>query len=346
MSGSPVSVRERSIDVAKGVAMAMVVLGHVARGLQSSDLVASTGPWLALDRGLYLCHLTVFAFLSGLFVRRGVERAGAPTYWWRRALLLTWLFLLWSLIQGGVKVAVGGLANQPQSPLGVLEVWRPEGQLWFFPWLVVAIALAVVVQPWHAPRGLIGIGVAAVAGVLAWGYDPTWIFGRGTALYAPFLLGCAVGSARYVGWASSRGARMTALTAVAVVGWVAVAVLTTATPPTTGGADRTWTSVALGLAGWALGTVAVLLMAKRLAGAGVLGRGVAVVGRGSTEILLAHIVVASGTRIALTQAGVTDPWVHLVAGTSLGVGAPLLLRAWARRLRWDWVFGLPIRLRG
>ena len=54
------------------------------------------------------------------------------------------------------------------------------------------------------------------------------------------------------------------------------------------------------------------------------------VGRQSLENFLAHIVITAGTRIALSQAGVTDPRVHLAAGTALGVVVPLVLTHLAR----------------
>ena len=63
--------RDRAIDVAKGIAIVAIVVGHANRGLSSAGMAIPHVE--TLDRVLYLCHLTVFAFLSGLFIRRSVE---------------------------------------------------------------------------------------------------------------------------------------------------------------------------------------------------------------------------------------------------------------------------------
>ena len=333
------SRRDRSVDVARGIAIVAIVLGHVERGLASASLMA-VDTAQSLDRVLYLFHLATFAYLSGLFVARGVARAGARDFLARRVTLFLWLYLLWTLIQGSVRVAASSVANTPVTVAEVLQLWIPEGQLWFLPWLIAVTAVAVATKPWRggarAPLSLIG---AAVLAVVVWGYDPLYAFTRGWALLLPFLVGCAVQQRRHA--AIARHLLLTVV--VAVVGgavWVATALLTDVTTPTTGGADRTAGTIALGVAGCLSGTAAVLSVAAVLARTPVASL-LSVLGRRSLEIFLAHIVVASGTRILLAQVGVTDPWVHLAAGTMLGTIVPVGIAAAAVRLGWSWLFGLP-----
>ena len=64
--------RDRSVDAARGIAIVAIVLGHVERGLASAGVLALHQA-ATLDRLLYLFHLSTFAYLSGLFVRRAVE---------------------------------------------------------------------------------------------------------------------------------------------------------------------------------------------------------------------------------------------------------------------------------
>jgi len=64
---------------------------------------------------------------------------------------------------------------------------------------------------------------------------------------------------------------------------------------------------------------------------------VAVLGRHSLEIYLLHILVGSGVRIVLQNfMGVTNPIVHLVVGTLLGLGA--LLAVTIKKLGANWLF--------
>jgi fucose 4-O-acetylase-like acetyltransferase len=339
----PVAVRDQSVDVARGVAIVAIVLGHVERGLVAA-LVLPQDTALALDRLLYLFHLATFAYLSGLFVRSAVERSGPRGLVGKRLVLFAWLYLLWTAIQGTVRVAASSVVNTPVTLLDVLRLWVPEGQLWFLPWLVGVTVVAAVTRPWlDRPRTVLVLTAAAVLAVAVWGYDPLYAFTRGWALLFPFLVGCVVTSSghaaltRRLGWAAAAAVLGTAT-------WLWVGLGTTAVTPTTGGAGRTAQAVALGVLGCAGGVVATLALAALVARTPA--RGVlALLGRRSLEIFLAHIVVASGTRIVLVQLGVTDAGVHLVVGTALGVVVPVVVASVVERLGWSWVFGAPRFLR-
>ena len=335
--------RDRSVDAARGIAIVAIVLGHVERGLASAGLLALDQAAL-LDRLLYLFHLSTFAYLSGLFVRRAVDRDGPSRLVLRRLTLFTWLYLLWTLVQGTVRVVASSAANTPVTFADVARIWVPEGQLWFLPWLVAVTTVAALTRPWRSrPRAVVLLVGSGVLAVLVWGYDPLYAFTRGWALLLPFLAGALVTERRHA--AAVR--RLVPTAAVALAGgvvWVWVGLGTAAVPPTTGGAGRTATTVALGMAGCLAGTLAALSVAALLARTPV-GVPLAAIGRRSLEIFLAHIVVAAGTRIVLVRVGVDDPVVLLSCCTALGVLVPVVLAAGVERLGWWWVFGAPSRAR-
>ena len=116
---------------------------------------------MTLDRVLYLVHLSTFAYLSGLFVRRSVERDGARQMVLRRTTLMVWLYLLWTVIQGSTRVAASSVSNIAITVGDVLRIWVPEGQLWFLPWLIAVTVVAMVTRPW---RGGVSGGVVAGCG--------------------------------------------------------------------------------------------------------------------------------------------------------------------------------------
>jgi fucose 4-O-acetylase-like acetyltransferase len=335
----PVTVRDKSVDVARGIAIVAIVLGHVERGLVAA-LVLPYDTALTLDRLLYLFHLATFAYLSGLFMRSAVERDGARRMVGRRVLLFAWLYLLWTVIQGTVRVAASSVVNTPISLSDVLRIWVPEGQLWFLPWLAAVTVVAAAAKPWLSlTRGSAVLLLSAVLALAVWGYDPLYAFTRGWALLFPFLLGCVVTQARHAALARRLG-WMAMAAVVGTAAWLWVGLQTTAASPTVGGEGRTAQAVAFGVLGCAGGVIAMLALAALIARtrAAVLG---SLVGRRSLEIFLAHIVVASGTRIILVQGSVTDPWMHLAAGTALGVAVPIVVASLVERLGWSWVFGLP-----
>lgn len=334
--------RDRSVDVARALAIVAIVLGHVERGLASALLMPLDAA-LTLDRLVYLVHLSTFAYLSGLFVRRSVERDGPRRVVVRRTTLLVWLYLLWTLIQGSSRVAASAVANTAITVEDVLRVWVPEGQLWFLAWLIAVTAVAALTQPWRgrALGGLVLVAAAALA-VVVWGFDPLYVFTRGWALLLPFLVGSVVTHKGHAAFARV----VVPVAGVALVGtavWLWVGVATVATPPTTGGELRTADTIALGLLGCLAGTTAILAWAALLGRSPVAGL-LSAVGRRSLEIFLAHIVVTAGTRIALVRLDVTDLWVHVIAGTTLGLLVPIGLAVAAERLGWFWLFGLPRRL--
>ena len=344
MSTETRGVRDESVDAARGVAIVLIVLSHVERGLATASLMpADTAE--ALDRLLYLAHIVAFAYLAGLFVRRGVERDGPRTAVARRTTLLVWLYLLWTVIQGSVRVAASSVSNTAVTVGDVVRVWIPEGQLWFLPWLVAVTVVAALSRPWVSRSRMIGVlGATAALAVAVWGYEPLYVFTRGWALLLPFLVGCVVTHSRHAALAR----RTLPVVVAAVVGtavWLWIGLGTDATPPTNDGDGRSLETVALGLVGSAAGTAAILAIAGLLA-VSPAARVVSVIGRRSLEIFLAHIVVTAGTRIVLVQVHVTDTWIHVVAGTSLGLVLPIGVAVLAERLGWSWLFGLPKRARG
>ena len=256
--------RDRSIDAARGIAIVAIVLGHVERGLASASLLPYDTA-LTLDRLLYLFHLATFAYLSGLFVRRSVERDGAQRVVTRRVLLFGWLYLLWTLIQGTVRVAASSVANTQVTAGDVAKIWIPQGQLWFLPWLIAVTVVAVVTQPWrNQTRGAVVLVLAAVLALAVWGYDPLYAFTRGWALLLPFLVGCVVTHTRHAAVARRLGL-MVAAASIGTGVWLWVGLATDAATPTTGGDGRTVATVALGVVGCLAGTLAALALAALVA---------------------------------------------------------------------------------
>ncbi|TPW70802.1 acyltransferase [Schumannella sp. 10F1B-5-1] len=341
------TTRDATVDVARGLAIIAIVLGHVERGLIRADLLDGALPAIVeLDRILYLVHLPVFAFLAGLFVARGVERDGVARYLRSRVVLFAWLYVLWSLLQGLVTVALSSLVNRPRSPIEVLELWVPKDQFWFLTWLIVATVIAVLIRPWRVGVRR-WIGVAAAIGSLAfWGLGWNVVGGQGLALTAFYLAGCMIGAERVRRLVGRLGVVRALLVAV-LLALVFVAVLAgTTTPPTEGGATRTPTSVALGVLAAVVGTGVVLSAARALSRLGPLTRVLALLGERSLEIFLAHILATAGARIVLDRLGIDEPALQVAGGVIAGLAFPLALWWLTTRLGAPWLFQAPRPLTG
>jgi fucose 4-O-acetylase-like acetyltransferase len=337
-------VRDAGIDVARGVAIVAIVLGHVLRGDAAAGLVSGTDEVFdELDTALYLFHLPVFAIAAGLFVGPSLERSGRREYLRRRLLLFGWLYLLWSLIQGVVKLATSALVNTPTTPGGIVaELLAPQSQLWWFGFLTTVTLAAAAVRPWRGGWPLALSAAAAVLVSLAfWGDQGRFLFLQGLGLTAFFWWGTSTGLG---GWALVKRHAVALLLVGGAVAGVLV-VVTDPMPPTTwsGAPDRT--ALATGVVASVAATAAVLA-GSALLRPGRVQRLLALLGQRSLEIFLAHIVATAGTRAVLIRLGVTELLPQLVLGTIAGVAFPLALWWVSRRVGATWLFATPRRRRG
>ncbi len=336
------AARDASIDIAKAIAIVAIVFGHVWRGLDSAGQIGDAHLFAVVDTTVYMSHLTVFAFTAGLFVPRGMQRDGPWAYARDRDVTFLWLYVLWSVIQGLVKVAAGSVVNTPKSLTGVLEIWYPEGQLWFFGWIALMMVLTALLQPWRSrARAALLVGIALVGSLAAWGLNGQLVGTLGLGITIYFVVGALYGGGRLLALLSRIPG--VALAAIFVVGMSAMLILgisELATPPTTDGETRTVVSVILGVVGSTAGLAAVLAVSRlisQLPGS----RRLAFVGEQSLQIFVAHIVFAAGTRIVLVRLGVDSLVLQAILGTLAGVIGPLALYWLAARFRLLWLFAAP-----
>jgi len=146
--------RDESIDVARGIAIILVVLGH-NRALSSA--------WPALIGTIFLFHVPLFFFLSGRVLRPEHPLRAAP----KLALRLLMPFALAALLVGAAKCVTRG-----ESPMETLSgmLWAtgqtlPWSHLWFLPalflTLLVTHALATVMAQ-KASRWALAIALTVI----------------------------------------------------------------------------------------------------------------------------------------------------------------------------------------
>lgn len=340
----PPSPRDRALDVAKGLAITGIVMSHVLRGLVAAAVIDPLQPWYEeVDTAFYLVHLGVFFLLSGAFVARGVRRAGASAYVRRRLAVLSWLFVVWTLIQGTIQVLTSRWVNTPISwtevPLGLLQ---PLGQLWFLPTLAVFSVAVVVLAPWQSRvRAIITIALTLVVSLTWWGYSYAWFGTHGPAMALFFTTGVLIADERLRRWLRSPRALL-----VGVVGAVVYALLIALTDPIAPPEHFALlpvdaASVSAGVVASIAGVIAVVVASRWIADLLVIGPAFARVGVRSLEIFLAHIIVAAGLRIVLVRLGIDSALVLAAVLTVAAVSVPMALAALAPRLGLAWLFSAP-----
>lgn len=136
--GRVLAQRDSSRDIARGFAIIAVVLGHVLGGLVDAGARDVPDAVAGLTRALYLTHLPVFAFVTGLLMPASIDRRGARRYLAERISTIAYLYLLWTFIQRSRGSRHVDVKNYPTTWGDVLSVWTPRAHLWLLPTLAVA----------------------------------------------------------------------------------------------------------------------------------------------------------------------------------------------------------------
>ena len=341
-SPKPPRVRDSRLDIARGLSIAGVVIVHVYRGLNGAGM-ADQSTTILVDRLVGFWCLVVFAFVGGTLVPRGVRSRGVASYVRDRVARFSVVYVIWALLQGSVQLLAADSVNVAPSPLSVLALWRPPGQLWYLTFLVLVTLIFVPLEPWRRRRGPWVLAVAVVISVVFWGVDGGYIGTQGLGLVVFFVGGMIIGAERVTAVLDRFNPVVAGVLGVVVLAVVtAVAILTLAPPPTFDFDGRTVVTVVVGIGVTLATSAAVLLIAHALRSVSVL----AMFGRRSLDIYLAHVILAAGTRIVLVQFGVTSLWVIAPAGFAMGMVGSLLVADLARRMKLGWVFDGPSWLSG
>ena len=328
-TGEPSKGRIAAFDIAKGVAIILVVYGHCLRGLIAGNAIEPQAPLFFSDYAIYTFHMPLFFVISGYFLDRSGKR-DFGSVWRARIRTIAYPYFLWSLVHGGLLYAVSGsgLANNDMPFSRLLEIgWNPISPYWFLYALFFAFALAALLQKlpfeWMVALALSGFLGLFTAGPSVF-LDIAYAF-----LY--FSFGMLV---------RERGlmARLPSSPAGIVLLWLSFAAATAASY-LLGIPER------LPLASALIGLAAVfstcLFLERRYSGAAVV-RMLELLGQCSMGIFVLHIIVLAAIRLVLLRMlHVTEPSVLLAAGTIAGLLLPTVIQIVAVRMGLQNLLGLP-----
>lgn len=314
--------RDLSMDVAKGVGIILVVIGHAWRGLNTAGLIGDEGLYQLIDRVIYNFHMPLFFILSGMTFQTWALKRPVGEAAISRVTRLLWPLALWTYLFAAARLAAGDAANAQLEGWHNLAFWPlpPRDHFWFL-WALFLQHLAVlalirfVTGPLSAP---VWAALAAVV-LFASSFLPfglhEWTHGAFTYASA-FLAGLALGG---ITWRPQGGLAFV----VAALGFVGLQVLSFHMPHVL--ATRQLLGIALSLL--ALAMIHVLWGTRRTSDARLL----AALGLFSMGIYLAHTIFSAGTRAVLGRF-TQDLSLHMIAGTLAGIIGPLILYAIIRRI--------------
>ncbi len=327
------------IDVAKGLGIVLVVIGHALGGMIDSAIAEDRQDFRALFFGIYTFHMPLFFLLAGLFVEQRLDK-GAKAFVLGLGATIVWPYFLWSIIQFSAIFVAGSLVNSPATEYWkvILSLpWNTVSQFWFLYALFWLHCIAAVALPRIGREGLLLLALALKAAMLI------------LALPVPVRLVCNNAFFYTVGvWLSVQGVESLIAQRpgwIKAIGLPAVGLfLIIATFAAVGryGADIAFASASspeLANLAWRFPAMAAALFASAaFVGVSTMRpiaaqRWIAALGRASMPIFILHILFIAATRILLSRSGlVTDPWALAVILVLVGLVGPLIVERMSRKM--------------
>jgi len=296
------------LDAIRGIAIVLVVFGHVWRGLDSSGLIGSPMVFETLDRAVYLFHMPVFFILSGLLFERTVKRDGVVGSFLRRIETILYPLVLWSYVTAAFLYLAGTLTNR-KLPLAELLTYPfpPKDIFWFLAALFVAQTLASLFVRTGSKWVYLACFVIFSLPNFLFDLSGETLWIRKTIENGPMIfLGMALGG-------TTLDKRRFALAGLSA--FMAAQLIQYMAPAMPQGLHYLlYSGAALGFVfagSWLFSGAAEWFT-----------RPFSSLGRASMTIYVTHVMAMAAIRIALLKLGVRDIGVHLLLGVSLGVMLP------------------------
>jgi fucose 4-O-acetylase-like acetyltransferase len=331
-STKPQTSRFDWADYAKGIGIFLVVLGHSLQGLSKSHILPEAAWSDGLERWLYTFHMPLFFFLSGLFIDRAIRKP-FKTVVRDRLLLLGYPYLLWSVIQLLMQIAMAGQTNTAANWWDIPKIlYEPVQQFWFLYALFIVSTVYVLVRQLRVPWIVCLVVSAGLYGVVVLGWFPRHVWpmlGKSCFFSLFFTLGSGWGARLGGGSPGGRYSFLWALLGYGIVGFVVW---------------QHWEKLfpvkfLVAMAG----TFASLALAQGLARIKALD----VVRRWgilSLEIFTAHTIASAMLRVLLLKGfHLQLPWVHLVLSVALGIYVPIWIDRLSRKVGFPYLFSLKPR---
>ncbi|RJT47049.1 acyltransferase family protein [Rahnella woolbedingensis] len=329
-------MREQWVDYAKGIGIILVVIGHVNRGLHSADIYISEPFFRMFDSIIYTFHMPLFFFLSGLFFIKSIQKNNKTEFIKKKIATIAYPYVIWSVIQGSIGVLLSNFTNKKTDFMSVLAFpYQPTGQFWFLYALFMIFIVSCLI--YNKRNFTTQLPIITVVSFLLYLYS----LNIGDSLHLNFItnnivfffLGCVFSTLqldRLVTKINVNTLLISALTFLLVqykfhfidgmlynrigISTFVVAMISI------------FFIYVLSLT---LSSIKVDLLSK--------------IGNDSMVIFLVHILCASGTRIILSKVfGLSNWYLHIIAGTIAGVFVPILFYWLVQKLNLKFLLTYPV----
>jgi fucose 4-O-acetylase-like acetyltransferase len=319
--------RSNLVDIAKGIAIILVVYGHTAQGMIHREWWSGSGAVFS-DVFVYSFHMPAFFFIAGLFVRNSLTKRGGKRFTIDKLKTILYPYLVFSIISVALEPLIGRFKSGT-TPFHWNVFLRSiaDGEAeWFLFVLFICLMLALLtaqVPSWL--RFLIAVLAALIPP-----FGPQFI----NQVLREF---CFLAAGMWVGTSIQHLERIRL--AMAAVGLTLLVMFQVTIIHLYGRAVLwQWIFILLGLTG----TAGLFLLAKLL-DKHRFGDGLAWVGRASLGVFLMSAFAQGATREVLLRVFHTrEFWMQLLLPTLFATVLPAIV--WYQQDRWHlgWLFRWPL----
>jgi fucose 4-O-acetylase-like acetyltransferase len=319
------------VDLAKGFAIILVVIGHTVLGLGPSLVTVSDYGHL-LTEMIYLFHMPLFFALSGVVFIKLYTRLTWQN-WISRILKLTWTMVLWTYVFLIAKLVGGDANNDPISFEALFMIPIPGILHFWFLWdiIVYCVLMFPLIFIGHRRKATFNyFYFLLILSIFSNFYNfanviEYWV-GRSLDNLVYFSLGFLLAHS------VEKRARSD---------WIKIFPLMLVMPLLIIDVSNSQIMIVTRT----LLLVSILIVSFMAADElhGMLPNLVANLGRLSLAIYVMHTISSAFTRAILLKLGVISFELHLLAGVSVGLLGPLLINALIQKLGVAQLLGLPKR---
>lgn len=326
--------RQLDFDVARGIAIILVVFGHALVGAIAFLGDGPVARFLLIT--IYTFHMPVFFLVTGILTSRS-KKIEPGKIARRSTLRIAYPYVLWSVILWFFNYIASDYTNGSVGMFSLdMLLWNPVAVMWFLYVLFFITIIVGLLAPMDG-RLKLALGVAAYVGSHFVEAHPlilqTLRFGGIT------LFGAGMDVQAFLRFAS-RPAVLLISTAVFIAGSVLTWQKAVAGPIVGYPAfDLIYTPCTISGVMALIGVSRLLLGADGSEARNAISRFLAYAGQRTMPIYVTHILITAGARIALAQVGLAEFPLILLVGTLLGVVLPLVAYEIAEKLRLGTVLG-------
>lgn len=178
------------IDIAKGLGIFLVVVGHTLIGLYNANIKISETAFCFFTTYIYSFHMPLFFFLSGWFIDRSLKN-GFFSFLKSKLIYIAYPYFIWSLIQSHIRSWV----YHESTNIAQTFLYTPYAQFWFLYSLFFLSVVYGALRAMRLPWPLILAGTVFSIALVHNANNPYQMFLERRFLYAPyFVIGMLVSS--------------------------------------------------------------------------------------------------------------------------------------------------------